>query len=99
MKVIIKKISNLLQLLRLLYLEKKELYQTRFLLILNLERTEHVQLSKHPFLFLLKKLQLHHERTEERRKLVKGKQDTESSATNIHEKWKKILGTVYILGE
>ena len=43
-------------------------------------------------------MQLHHERTEERRKLVKGKQDTESSATNIHEKWKKILGTVYILG-
>ena len=44
-------------------------------------------------------MQLHHERTEERRKLVKGKQDTESSATNIHEKWKKILGTVYILGD
>ena len=76
-----------------------ELYQSQFLLILNLESTENVQLSKHPFLFFIKKLQLHHERTEERRKLVKGKQDTESSATNIHEKWKKILGTVYILGE
>ena len=35
--------------------------------------------------------QLHHERTEERRKLVKGKQD--GSTGNIHEKWKKILGS------
>ena len=66
------------------------------MLVLNLERTENVQLSKHPFLFFIKNLQLHHERTEERRKLVKGKQDTELSATNIHEKWKKILGTVDI---
>ena len=39
--------------------------------------------------FLL--LKLHQERTEERRKLVKGKQD--GSATDMQEKWKKLLGS------
>ena len=33
-------------------------------------------------------IQLHHERTEERRKLVKGKND---SKDNIQDKWKKVL--------
>ena len=36
-------------------------------------------------------LKLHQERTEERRKLVKGKQD--GSATDMQEKWKKLLGS------
>ena len=36
-------------------------------------------------------MKLHQERTEERRKLVKGKQD--GSATDMQEKWKKLLGS------
>ena len=34
---------------------------------------------------------MHHERTEERRKLVKGSK--EESSRNIHEKWRKIIGS------
>ena len=34
---------------------------------------------------------MHHERTEERRKLVKGSK--EESSKNIHEKWRKIIGS------
>ena len=47
----------------------------------------------HKLLYLekMKFFQLHHERTEERRKLVKGKQD--GSVANISEKWKKLLGS------
>ena len=37
------------------------------------------------------KNQLHHERTEERRKLVKGNKD--DASRNVHEKWRKILGS------
>lgn len=40
------------------------------------------------------KNQLHHERTEERRKLVKGgKSSSADSTANIHEKWKRVLGS------
>lgn len=39
------------------------------------------------------KNQLHHERTEERRKLVKGKHSSGESTANIHEKWKRVLGS------
>ena len=42
-------------------------------------------------LFFFVYLKLHQERTEERRKLVKGKQD--GSATDMQEKWKKLLGS------
>ena len=42
-------------------------------------------------LFFFVFLKLHQERTEERRKLVKGKQD--GSATDMQEKWKKLLGS------